>query len=312
MNETSDGLPSATTDRTCLTADLDTFGYCLIDNALDTQSLTQIDERLVDQSRAEWQRSIEYENPAHVDPANQWVNMLLNKGEVFQRLVLDGRTNELVSYLLGADYLLSACDAQVKHPGADAMPLHSDQWWLPQPVIPGETFQRAGTIQRNHGSQIDVRPSAGPINPPVVMVVMWMISDFSEDNGGTRVVPRSHLVGREPDPSLPPKVKTVTASGSAGTALVLDGRTWHGAGANHTERTRYAITCGYCAPQFRTLENYPRAMRPDVLQKAPPELLRRVGFKSWGIYGHAGDPSLDVIPDGNNALGILHADTNAQ
>lgn len=301
-------LPRATNDASHLRSDLQTFGYCLVENALDEGPLSAIAERIEDQARAEWQRNIEYENPAHVDPGNQWVNMLLNKGDVFQRLVLHTRTCALVEHLLGTDYLLSACDAQVKHAGADAMPLHSDQWWMPLPVAPDAEFQRASTIERNHGSETTVSAARGPINPPVVAVVMWMISAFSHDNGGTRVVPRSHLAGAEPHPSVPHPVDTVTAVGRAGTALVFDGRTWHGAGANRTDKTRYAITCGYSAPQFRTLENYTRAMRPEVFETASPELLKRLGFKSWGIYGHAGNPSDDCIVDGSTALGVLQAD----
>ena len=301
-----DTLPAVTSDLSVAKSHLQTFGYCLLADALDRPTLTAVAQRLTDQARAEWQHSIDPENPAHVDDANQWVNMLLNKGEIFQGLVLNEKTDELVAHLLGPTYLLSACDAQVKHRDANAMPLHSDQWWMPRPVLAGAAFEKAGGIERNHGAQIEVFPANGAINPPVVCVVMWMISDFTEDNGATRVVPGSHLVGKEPDPSVPHKVNTVTATGRAGTALVFDGRTWHGAGANQTTDTRYAITCGYCAPQFRPLENYPRAMRAEVLERASSALLKRIGFKSWGIYGHAGDPSLDCIVDGNEALGILH------
>lgn len=305
-------LPRPARDSVRLKSDLDTFGYCLVDHALEETVLCTIASRLHDQSRAEWERNIDYENPAHVDPGNQWVNMLLNKGNIFQSLVLDKKTNELVSHLLGPDYLLSACDAQVKHPNANAMPLHSDQWWMPQPIVPGHEYCRAGSIQRNHGTQTEVRTANGTINPPVVAVVMWMISDFTQENGATQVVPGSHLVGHQPDPSVPHKIGTVSAIGVPGTALVFDGRTWHGAGANRTQNTRYAITCGYCAPQFRTLENYPRAMRPEVLAQASPALLKRVGFQAWGIYGHTGDPRAERIVDGNAALGILHSQDNAR
>jgi len=286
-------------------SDLENSGYCFIENALGGDLLARIDRRLREQSKAEQQRQVHHVNPAHVDAGNQWVNMLLNKGDVFQELVLDSATSALVEHLLGPDYLLSACDAQVKHPRADAMPLHSDQWWMPKPMHLGEAFERASTIERNNGRQVDVVAATGAINPPVVVVVMWMVSDFTETNGATRVVPRSHLTGVEPEPSVPHTIETITALGRAGTALVFDGRTWHGAGANRTDETRYAITCGFVAPQFRTLENYPRALRPQVLDRASPELLRRIGFKSWGIYGHGGDPSADCLADGANSLGEL-------
>jgi len=303
-------LPHPTTDGARLQADLDGFGYCLVSQALDDTTLTDVATRLHDQSRAEWQHNIDYENPAHVDPANQWVNMLLNKGRIFQHLVMAEKTNKLIEHLLGPNYLLSACDAQVKHPEADAMPLHSDQWWMPQPMVPGKNFCRPGSIERNRGTWTEVRTANSAINPPVVAVVMWMISEFTHDNGATRLVPSSHLVGHEPDPAVPHNIETVSASGTPGTALVFDGRLWHGAGANRTAHTRYAITCAYCAPQFRTLENYPRAMRPEALAQASPALLKRLGFQSWGIYGHAGDPTAETIVDGTAAVGVMYPNEN--
>jgi len=285
--------------------DLETSGYCLLKGALDSALLERITERLRDQAQAERRLQINYQNPAHVDVGNQWVNMLLNKGDVFRELALEPLSALLVEHLLGPEFLLSACDAQIKHPRAAAMPLHSDQWWLPKPIHVGETYQRASTIERNHGTQLETLNAVRAINPPVVAVVMWMISDFTEANGATRVVPRSHLTGAQPDPTVPYKIETVATHGEAGTALVFDGRTWHGAGANNTEETRYAITCGFAAPQFRTLENYPRALRPEVLEHASAELLHRIGFRSWGIYGHTGDPSAEHLVDGNSALGEL-------
>ena len=287
--------------------DLETQGYCLVHDAIPPSVLHDVRSRLTEQADAEWHRHIEFQNPAHIDPANQWVNMLLNKGEIFQRLALNAAIAPLVEHLLGSGYLLSACDAQVKHAGTGAMPLHSDQWWLPKPVQAGEEFQRPATIERNHGSLKSAAASLAPINPPVVVVVMWMISQFTQQNGATRIVPGSHHSGGEPDPSVPHVVPTVAATGAAGTALVFDGRTWHGAGENLSQHTRYAITCGFVAPQFRTLENYPRALRPEVAQSASPELLRLIGFRSWGIYGHAGDPADEVLTDGANALGELSA-----
>ncbi len=56
-----------------------------------------------------------------------------------------------------------------------------------------------------------------------------MLSDFTAENGGTRLVPRNHLLGQQPDADQERDVEAVAAEGPAGTALVLDGRTWHGA-----------------------------------------------------------------------------------
>ena len=96
---------------------------------------------------------------------------------------------------------------------------------------------------------------------------MWMITDFTEENGATRVVPGSHLSGRQPDPSIPHPVATVAITGPAGSAMAFDGRLWHGAAANTTSESRFGITMAGCGPQFRPIENYTRGLRPEVFEK---------------------------------------------
>jgi ectoine hydroxylase-related dioxygenase (phytanoyl-CoA dioxygenase family) len=139
----------------------------------------------------------------------------------------------------------------------------------------------------------------------MVANAMWMVSDFTEQNGATRIVPRSHLSGGDPDPSVPHRVPTVAATGPAGTAVVFDGRLWHGAGANKGQEPRTGITANCCGPQCRQLENYTRGMRPEALSACPPEILKRLGFATWSSYGHTGDPDADFTEAGDTGLGEL-------
>ena len=81
------------------------------------------------------------------------------------------------------------------------------------------------------------------IAPVETANIMWMISDFTEQNGATVLVPKSHLSGAQPDGSLPHPVETVQAVGKKGTALNYDGRLWHAAGENISQKARSGITC---------------------------------------------------------------------
>jgi ectoine hydroxylase-related dioxygenase (phytanoyl-CoA dioxygenase family) len=136
---------------------------------------------------------------------------------------------------------------------------------------------------------------------------MWFISDFTEANGATRVVPGSHLTGRQPDPTVPHPMATVAATGRAGAAIVFDGRLWHGAGANRTAAPRYGITTTFCGPQCRQLENYARGMRPEVLARCPADVRDRLGFVAWSSYGHTGDPDTRFSLPGEQCMGELRA-----
>ena len=300
-------LPGPSRDFDTLRSDLETFGYGLIEGALDAATLRAVQDRLFEQAAAE--RTLHnMKNPANTDPVNQWVGMLLNKGDVFFGLIEHPLAMSLIGHVLGPDYVVSCVDAQIQHPGSSTMPLHTDQWWMPPPVAPGAMAAQPSAIARNSGDAVDPSPASGPISPAVAANVMWMVTDFSEANGATRVVPRSHLSGRQPDPSVPHKVPSVPAEGPAGTAIVFDARLWHGAGANSTEAARFGITTTCCAPQCRPLENYTRGLRPDVLARCPPERLARLGFAAWSSYGHTGDPESRLAADGSEALGELGPD----
>ena len=58
-------------------------------------------------------------------------------------------------------------------------------------------------------------------------------------------------------------------------------------------------------PQFRKLENYTRGLRPEVMARTPPEMLRRLGFAVWNGYGHTGNSDAPVTSPGSEVLGEL-------
>jgi ectoine hydroxylase-related dioxygenase (phytanoyl-CoA dioxygenase family) len=297
-------LPKPSRNSAELKSDLEIYGYCIVEQALSSGDLAAVQERIAAQAAAE-RKLHSIKNPANTDSVNQWVGMLLNKGDVFFRLIEDELCFSLIAHLIGEDYMVSCVDAQIQHPGASTMPLHTDQWWMPSPQRVNIPPKRPAEAQRNCGQGLDPKPSDGLIAPIAAANVMWAITDFTEDNGATRLVPRSHLSGQQPDPSVPHKVPSVAAATPAGGAIVFDARLWHGAGANRTDSPRYGITTVGCGPQFRPLENYVRGLRPEVLARCSPETLRRIGFSTWGGYNHTGDPGSKLIAEGTKTLGEL-------
>lgn len=74
---------------------------------------------------------------------------------------------------------------------------------------------------------------------------IWMLNDFTTENGATRVVPGSHRSGKRVrdemvDPSLP-HPEEVIVTGKAGTCVVFNSHVWHGGTINHTHQPRRAI-----------------------------------------------------------------------
>ena len=310
MAELSSELPQACHDEEQHCSDLDNFGYCLVAEAIPKETLERIHIRIRDQAAEERARGLTPLDDVQLaggDDGNQYVYMLINKGRVLQELLLQPRIQPLIRHVVGEQYLLSDFAAIITHPSNLQMGMHTDQWFIPSPNQPGQPHRKSGSITRNNLHTGSAEISQSPINPPLSCNVFWMISDFSIENGATRVVPRSHLSGCNPDPSGP--IETVNAVGPAGTALVFEGRTWHGADFNRSTTPRYGISANYCAPMLRQMANFTYGTRPDVIDVMPSELLPLLGFQPWGGYGATGDPQAR-IKQGTETLGELHPGDN--
>jgi hypothetical protein len=298
--------PMATRDEEQWSRDLDEFGFCLVADAIPEQTLESIHTRIHEQATVERTQGLTALDDVQLaggDDGNQYVYMLLNKGKIFQELLTQPFVRSLVGHVLGDEYLLSDFAAIITHPDNRKMGMHIDQWFMPTPSEPKARGIRSGSVSRRNLLKGPPDAAEGAINPPVVCNVFWMISEFTLANGATRVVPRSQLSGCHPESN--DATGAVNVTGPAGTALVFEGRTWHGADVNSSDAPRYGVSTYYCAPQIRQMANLTYGTRRDVLDEMSPELLALLGFKPWGGYGATGDPSAQQIRHGEDTLGEL-------
>ena len=304
-----DATAAPTRDIEAAKEDVARFGYCVLADALDGETLAAARERLVEQAEAERRAGIAFADQGPGQPSkrdygalpadafteaaggvNQRVWMLVNKGRVFRDLAVHPGAGAIVESVLGPDYLLSTLSANIARPGGTTMGLHTDQWWMPRPLPRDAAPARAGAIRRGEFHGYDDGDAARAIAPPVACNVMFCLNDFTEANGATRIVPFSHRTGLQPPPGVPHVVPTLAAVAPAGSAIVFEGRAWHGTGANRANRSRLGLLATYCAPQFRPQENYTLGVDPAALEDAPEGLLALLGFRTWNAYGRTGDP----------------------
>jgi ectoine hydroxylase-related dioxygenase (phytanoyl-CoA dioxygenase family) len=298
-------LPQPTRDSERLKADLDTYGYCVLTEALTPAQLKAVRARIEEQVEAERMCGIESRAVQHYDQVNQWVTMLINKGAEFSELAKNEKSLALVGHVLGQEFLLSVLEAHFVRKGGGLMSLHCDQWWLPFPVSADARYARVGDISRSTVPTGPPERARGPVWPPAVVNIMYMITDFTDENGGTRIVPGSHLSGWQPDRSIPHVVETAAAEGPAGSAVVFDGRTWHAAGVNRTDQHRIGIAATYCGPMFRQLTNFPVGTHAEVIERASPLLRRLLGLKVWSTYGGIDDHTAEFIERREGQVGEL-------
>ena len=266
-------------------SNMDEFGYCIVQDVLKPDELDQIRTRLFQQIEAEKERQISH----HLPDKKQLVLFLVNKGKVFRDILLNKKLHTIMRHVLGETYLLSAFHAHLAHQGGEKR-FHTDQFWMPPPTTPDKkTHVLPGSITREdfrgHHVGGEAMRSLESISPAVVCNAMWMLDDFTEQNGATIVVPGSHLSGRQPDDDLDREANWVPAIGSAGSAVIFEGRTWHSTGVNRTSKPRIGLTSNFCAPQFRQQENLQLGILPEVLAEISDELKALLGFKPWQGYG---------------------------
>jgi len=109
---------------------------------------------------------------------------------------------------------------------------------------------------------------------------MWALSDFTKENGGTRVIPGSHRYLRSwhlPDVSA--WENTVMPKGSV---VLYLGSTWHGGGANNSNAPRLGLVNTYCLGWLRPEANMYLATPPEVAARYGPKIRALLGYMPHG------------------------------
>jgi len=201
---------------------------------------------------------------------------LLARGEIYQRIPVQEPVLELVEAFLDRGCLVSSLSSIAIGPDETPQPLHADDQLIPLP-----------------------RPHV-----PIIVNSMWAITDFTEDNGATRIVPGSHL--RPDPPPLGVPVDTLPATMRRGSVMVYNGSLWHGGGANRTGRRRVGIAMNYCAGWIRQQENQQLGIPLSIARGFAPRLRRLAGF---GLYkrllGHIDKCSPEDLLDGTGPRPVV-------
>ena len=150
-------------------------------------------------------------------------------------------------------------------PGAPAQIVHRDQWAFDFFPFPS-------------GFEVECH-------------TMWAMTDFTEENGATRVIPGSH---RWEDKLRPSVDETIAAEMPKGSVLLYVGSLYHGGGANQSPAPRRGVNVGYTLSWLRQEENQYLACPPEVARELPEDLARLAGYRrgayALGYYGDLHDP----------------------
>jgi len=154
-------------------------------------------------------------------------------------------------------------------PGEPGQPIHRDQW-----AFDFFPFPKGYEVQCN---------------------TIWAMSDFTAENGATRVIPGSHLYE---DKLQFGHDDCEAAEMPAGSVFVYTGAVYHGGGANRSSATRYGLNLTYARSWLRQEENQYLSVPAEIARALPDELLKLIGYQR-GAY------ALGYVDDVRDPLEVL-------
>lgn len=171
---------------------------------------------------------------------------LIYKGKVFAKLAQDQLILSIIEAILGEDILLGGFSAHVLHPGAQRMGIHVDYpyWAMPSPF---------------------------PKDPILEIQVIWLMEDFTSDNGAPLFAPRTQNLATQPNKKqFEQTAEKIT--GTAGSAIISHGLCWHDTSENKSDRPRVSLLGNYTPQYVHPLENNLFDHQPEIIEKSSPRL----------------------------------------
>jgi ectoine hydroxylase-related dioxygenase (phytanoyl-CoA dioxygenase family) len=244
--------------------DLDAHG-----RAIDRDGYTIIPDLLSREDLAEVRRVLGFYLGSRAGRNNfegyktERVYTLVARGRIFWEIALDPRIIALAERYLAPGFLLTASQAIEIHPGETPQPFHADDLFYALP-----------------------RP-----RPMVSLSTIVAVDAFTAENGGTEVVPGSHLWS---DAALEGFIGEITAESPrgqerlaaqarpvempAGACVVFSGTLVHRGGANRGSTPRCAFSNQYCQPWARQQENFTLSVPAEVARQMPARLQGLLGY----------------------------------
>lgn len=229
-------------------------GYTILEGVID---LDFVDEVYADLHRLEEKLGIVPADNLFEGRKTVRIYNLLVHGKLYQKIPVHENVLPLVERVLDTGCLVSSLSSIAICPGEDPQPIHADDQLIPIP-----------------------KPHI-----PTVCNTMWAFTDFTDENGATRLVPGSHKADK--NPAYGDEFETIPAEMPRGSVMVYHGSLWHGGGTNKTDKRRIGVAMNYCAGFIRQQENQQLGIPQALAKTFSPRLQELVGYSVYaGLIGH--------------------------
>lgn len=230
-----------------------------------------LDEELIEQLKSGVLRAFE-------DPEDGYGptirTKMFERGEVFERLMMQAPVVDFAEALLGANCHMFAMNS-LKTPKNEGI----DQWHVDEELM----------LPLPEGIELDPR-----IRMPVHLITcIYYLVDVPADRGPTQLIPGSHRSGRHPDWKQDPPVykdaTPVSILANKGDCLLFNGQTWHRGSRNESDTPRIVQQVMYgkrwVAQRFYPFINYEMPQEVIDRWKDHPRMRKLLGMHPRGAYG---------------------------
>lgn len=224
-------------------------GYVVLPDLLSRQQATEARNLIIELAQQEKQ-----EGKLVIQGAKERLYGLIYKGDIFAQLVQDQLILSIIEAILGEDIILGGFSAHILHPGAQRMGIHVDYpyWAMPSPF---------------------------PRYPILEIQVIWLMDDFTADNGAPLFVAGSQNLATQPErEQFEQTAEKIT--GSAGSAIISHGLCWHDTSVNSCDRSRISLLGNYTPQYVHPLENNLYDYQWETVKNSSPKL-RRLLRNTW-------------------------------
>ncbi|CAH1780369.1 unnamed protein product [Owenia fusiformis] len=183
---------------------------------------------------------------------------LLNKGQIFEKIIQHPKILAILDPILGDDCQLGSVAANVLFPGGSGQEPHIDYpYW--------------DYFSKKHWP---VPPKSPEIQFHMNIQVTVMLHDFTKENGATAVLPGSQKNIHYPDDADSFYANCIQTEGKTGDVVMFPGLINHCAMPNKSNKPRGALLMQYLPKYIRPMEDQRRLLQKTVMQRATPQLRR--------------------------------------
>ena len=221
---------------------LDEEGYLRLENLMTSEEVVAFVNRLDELAQIEGEDA---GKEVHQEDGTIRLSNLFDKDPIFEKCVTSPRLLAAIRHVLGDEFKSSSLNSRAALPGHGRQGLHADWGGA---VAPGDYY---------------------------VCNSIWLLSDFTRQNGATRVVPGSHRCGKTAADVMSDTIMDhpdqVQLIGEAGTVVVFNSHLWHGGMKNETDSPRRAMHSYFCRRNQKQQLDQRKWLRKETVSRLSPE-----------------------------------------